>query len=247
MSTEAIREIDRAAMTTEGNTDKAKAELVRLVALWAGVSDKRAARAVEGLITFIDDEGAFCELTNALTAGESDLERAMAATLAASRGHGAALAHEAIAWHGKERIMAFLRRWKGRDEEAIAYLLPAFEPDKEDGITPAFLKRKYEQDMDKDLAILLKRKYGQDMDKDLANPLFQKWAAAYQQEQARGLYEALKLLIPTDDESGREIHLGAPLNEVGALLREGAPIEKMEKIEMDALLDELDPNNGEQT
>ena len=171
---------------------------------------------------------------------KAGLERAKAATLAASRAHGAALAHEAIAWHGKERIMAFLRRWKGRDEEAIAYLLPAFEPDKEDGITPAFLKRRYGQGMDKDFANSLFSEMG-------GFSFFQKWAAAYQQEQARGLYEALTLLIPTEDENGREIHLGAPLAEVGALLRAGAPIEKIEKIEMDAFLDMLDPEKGEQT
>ena len=127
--------------------------------------------------------------------------------LATCRAHGAALAHEAIAWHGKARLMAFLRRWKGRDEEAIAYLLPAFAPDDEDDISPANLNREYGH-------------------KELTTPLFQNWATAFQQEQARGLYEALTLLIPTEDETGREIHPGPPLDEVGALLA---------------------PDNGEQT
>lgn len=106
--------------------------------------------------------------------------------------------------------MAFLRRWKGRDEEAIACLLPAFEPADEDDLSPASLKREH----------------GQGMDKELANPLFQNWASAFQQEQAQGLHEALTLLIPTEDERGREIHLGAPLDAIGAL---------------------LDPDNGEPT
>lgn len=279
-------------MTTEGNTDKAKAELVRLLTLALGVSDKRARPAVESLINLIADERAFCELVNALTAGKSEkelaeeeqaykivgavllavvqtlrrrgnnmsvelaelkalgfyeedapegseLEREKAAMLKSCLLVGAALAHEAIVWHGKELIKAFLRSWKGRDEEAIVWLLPAFEqPDDEDYYSPA----------------ILKRKYGRGMDKEKANSLFQEWATAFHLERARGFYLALKLLIPTDDESGREILLGEPLDGIGVWLRAGARyFEKKEEISLAAmldkfvLLDELDPDNGEQT
>ena len=67
-------------MTTEGNIDKAKAELVRVWSLAYGVSEQKirantnVVSLIESLINLIDDEAAFCELVNKLTGGKSDKE-----------------------------------------------------------------------------------------------------------------------------------------------------------------------------
>lgn len=145
--------------------------------------------------------------------------------LADWRAHGAALAHEAIAWHGKARIMAFMRRWKGRDEEAIACLLPAFEVAPGENWSAAWFRQHYEKAAENDGKGMTKEAAAKHY-KELWDAGSEKLAYAFQQEQARGLHEALTLLIPTEDERGREIHLGAPLDAIGAL---------------------LDPDNGEQT
>ena len=61
-------------MTIEGNTDKAKAELVRVLTLAPGVSEQKARADIELLIDMIDDEGAFCELVSSLINGKSEKE-----------------------------------------------------------------------------------------------------------------------------------------------------------------------------
>ena len=62
--------------TSDGNTDAAIAALVRLLTLGPFASERKARAAVDALIKNMDDEGAFCELVNNLTAGKSDTELA---------------------------------------------------------------------------------------------------------------------------------------------------------------------------
>lgn len=138
--------------------------------------------------------------------------------LADWRAHGAALAHEAIAWHGKARIMEALRQWKGRDEEAIACLTPAFEAPPGEPWSAPWFRQYYQQEAAENDGMGMTQEAAERHYKELWDAGSEKMAYAFQQEQARGLYEALTLLIPTEDERGREIHLGYPLDAIGALL-----------------------------
>lgn len=120
---------------------------------------------------------------------------------AGARAHGAAMAHRVIAWHGEAVIAAFLLRWKGLELQAIEKLAPAFLHEGA-SFDPA------------------------DLPPDFAGwpaPAREEAANAYMAvacfEQARGLYEALDLLLTPEDEDGDPLYEDDPtMDAIGELL-----------------------------
>ena len=115
----------------------------------------------------------------------------------AARAHGAAMAHRVITWHGEELIAGYLLRWKGREEQAIEKLAPAF----------------FHADLPFDESALADLP---PLARDAARDTFMAVACL---EQARGLHEALELLIDPEDEDGDPCYEGdLTMDAIGALL-----------------------------
>lgn len=119
------------------------------------------------------------------------------AFLIAARAHGAALAHRVITWHGEDLIAGYLLRWKGLDEQAIEKLAPAF----------FHAGLPFDETALADLP---------PQARDAAENCFMAVACL---EQARGLHEALNLLIDPEDEDGDPRYDGdETMDAIGALL-----------------------------